>query len=68
MSATDRAFGLEDEMSALRHDDSFDHEGALAACARGERSALRRIYEREAPVLQVRHTRATKERNNATSA
>jgi hypothetical protein len=43
-------------MSALRRDGSFDYEAALAARARGERSALRRIYEPEAPVLQVRHT------------
>ena len=27
---------------------SFDYEAALAACARGDRSALRRIYEQEA--------------------
>ena len=32
-------------------DAGFDYEGALAACARGERAALRRIYEQEAPRL-----------------
>lgn len=29
----------------------FDYEAALAACARGEHAALRRIYDREAPRL-----------------
>lgn len=32
-------------------DESFDYEGALAACARGERAALRRIYKQEAARL-----------------
>ena len=32
-------------------DESFDYEGALAACARGERAALRRVYEQEAARL-----------------
>lgn len=37
--------------SALPRSDLFDYEGALAACARGERTALHRIYEQEAPRL-----------------
>lgn len=31
--------------------DTFDHDAALAACARGDRAALRRLYEREAGFL-----------------
>lgn len=31
--------------------DAFDHDAALAACARGERAALRRLYEREGRFL-----------------
>ncbi len=44
-------------MSALRRDDSFVRlcRNACRACAR-RALALRRIYEREEPVLQVRHT------------
>jgi len=30
-----------------RRPDDFDHEAALEACARGERFALRALYERE---------------------
>ncbi|WP_297751342.1 sigma-70 family RNA polymerase sigma factor [Hydrogenophaga sp.] len=31
--------------------ESFDHDDALAACARGDRSALRRLYEHEGRYL-----------------
>lgn len=33
------------------NDDAFDHDAALQACARGDRDALRRIYERESRYL-----------------
>ncbi len=33
------------------HDDGFDHDAALRACAQGDRDALRRIYERESRYL-----------------
>lgn len=32
-------------------DDGFDYEAALAACARGERQALRRLYDRDSARL-----------------
>lgn len=31
--------------------DAFDHDAALAACARGDRAALRRLYEQEGRYL-----------------
>ncbi|MEH6437581.1 sigma-70 family RNA polymerase sigma factor [Massilia sp. DD77] len=31
--------------------DAFDHDAALKACARGDRQALRRLYDQEAPRL-----------------
>lgn len=35
----------------LPEPDAFDHDAALAACARGDRTALRRLYEREGRYL-----------------
>jgi RNA polymerase sigma-70 factor (ECF subfamily) len=38
-------------VSMSGRDEGFDHEAALAACAKGDRAALRALYEREAPWL-----------------
>lgn len=35
----------------LSHPDAFDHDAELAACARGDQAALRRLYEREGRFL-----------------
>ncbi|ARU05482.1 RNA polymerase subunit sigma [Comamonas serinivorans] len=37
--------------AATHTDEAFDHDAALHACARGDRNALRRIYEVEARFL-----------------
>lgn len=37
--------------AAALNDDAFDHDAALQACARGDREALRSIYERESRYL-----------------
>ena len=37
--------------AAALQDDAFDHDAALQACARGDREALRSIYERETRYL-----------------
>lgn len=37
--------------AAALHDDAFDHDAALQACARGDQHALRSIYERESRYL-----------------
>ena len=37
--------------AATLQDDAFDHDAALQACARGDREALRSIYERETRYL-----------------
>ena len=37
--------------AAFVTDDNFDHALALAACARGDRHALQRIYEQESRYL-----------------
>ncbi|UUE91989.1 sigma-70 family RNA polymerase sigma factor [Comamonas thiooxydans] len=37
--------------AAALQDDAFDHDAALQACARGDREALRSIYERETSYL-----------------
>ena len=50
-------------MAAHRSD--FDYEGALAACARGERGALRTIYEREARWLMGVALRIVRDRHLA---
>lgn len=52
-------------MTAAR-DADFDHEAALLACARGDRAALKRLYDREARwllgvVLRIVRDRATAE-------
>lgn len=45
--------------------DAFDYESALEACARGERYALRSIYEREARWLLGVAQRIVKDRDTA---
>jgi RNA polymerase sigma factor (sigma-70 family) len=45
--------------------DAFDYEGALEACARGERYALRAIYEREARSLLGVALRIVRDRETA---
>lgn len=52
--------------AAALNDDAFDHDAALQACARGDREALRSIYERESRyllgvVLRIVRDRATAE-------
>ncbi len=44
---------------------TFDYEGSLAACARGDRSALRALYEREARWLMGVALRIVRERSLA---
>lgn len=44
---------------------AFDHEAALSACARGERSALRSIYERESRWLLGVALRIVRDRQTA---
>lgn len=50
-------------MSAVA--DSFDYEAALAACARGERQALRRLYDQESARLLGVALRIVRERGLA---
>ncbi len=45
--------------------DVFDHESELAACARRDASALRRLYEREAPFLLAVALRIVRRRDVA---
>lgn len=45
--------------------DSFDYEAALAACARGERQALRRLYDQESARLLGVALRIVRERGLA---
>jgi RNA polymerase sigma factor (sigma-70 family) len=45
--------------------DVFDYEAALGACARGDRQALRRLYEQEAPRLLGVALRIVRERQAA---
>jgi len=52
-------------MSDPRDRDDFDYEGALAACARGDRYALRAIYERERRWLMAVALRITRRRELA---
>nr|WP_028603468.1 sigma-70 family RNA polymerase sigma factor [Ottowia thiooxydans] len=47
------------------HDDSFDHDTALVACARGDRDALRRIYEYESRYLLGVALRIVRDRASA---
>jgi len=50
----------------MRRDDiAFDYEAALAACARGERYALRALYERESHWLLGVALRIVRERERA---
>lgn len=44
---------------------SFDYEAALAACARGDRQALRRLYDLESPRLLGVALRIVRERQKA---
>ena len=48
--------------AAALQDDAFNHDAALQACARGDRDALRRIYEREARFLLGVALRIVRER------
>jgi len=43
----------------------FDYEAALAACARGERQALRQLYDRESPRLLGVALRIVRDRQKA---
>ena len=45
--------------------DTFDHDAALLACARGDRLALQRIYERESRFLLGVALRIVRERQQA---
>ncbi|TWI61210.1 RNA polymerase sigma-70 factor (ECF subfamily) [Pseudoduganella lurida] len=45
--------------------DEFDYEAALGACARGDRQALRRLYDQEAPRLLGVALRIVRERQAA---
>lgn len=45
--------------------DTFDYEAALAACARGERQALRHLYDRESARLMGVALRIVRERQAA---
>lgn len=45
--------------------DQFDHEAALAACARGDRQALRRLYDLESPRLLGVALRIVRDRQKA---
>lgn len=45
--------------------DHFDYEAQLAACARGDRQALRRLYDRESPRLLGVALRIVRERQAA---
>jgi RNA polymerase sigma-70 factor (ECF subfamily) len=45
--------------------DQFDYEAALRACARGDRQALRKLYDQEAPRLLGVALRITRERQAA---
>lgn len=51
----------------MRSDDAagFDHAGALAECAGGSRTALGRLYEREAPMLLAVALRIVRRRAQA---
>ncbi len=46
-------------------DDAFDHDAELQACARGDRLALQRIYQREARFLLGVALRIVRERQQA---
>lgn len=48
--------------AAALQDDAFNHDAALQACARGDRDALRRIYECEARFLLGVALRIVRER------
>lgn len=52
-------------MRAMRETATFDYEGALAACARGERYALKAIYDREARWLFAVALRIVRHRQRA---
>jgi len=52
-------------MAGRRDADDFDYEAALAACARGDRYALRAIYERERRWLMAVALRVTRRRELA---
>lgn len=45
--------------------ETFDYEAALAACARGDRHALRRLYDQESPRLLSVALRIVRERQAA---
>lgn len=51
--------------AALADDAPFDHDAELRACARGERTALQRIYEREGRYLLGVALRIVRERAGA---